>query len=1179
MRFLDLHLQAYGPFTNRHLDLSGGSAGLHVVFGLNEAGKSSALRALRALLYGVPERTEDDFLHRKSELRIGGRFQSAAGEELVCYRKKGRKGTLLDPGGKPIPEEVLKGFLSGVDEGLFEQLFGIDHASLVSGGQALLAERGREAEALFGTGLGSAAIHSVLERLDAEAQSLFAPRASKPLINTQLRQLEETERRLREVSLSARRWEEARRALGDAQKDLAEVEAALAGATRRHGTLERIRRSLPGLAKRAQILDRLSGLGEVPALAEDFGPRREEAETKRRSATETLQNARSRLERLTEQAAATAVSEDLLAEADPIDALREQLGSHRKAARDRPGLAAKKGALEEQARSRLAQVRPGLALSDVGALRPLLGKRRRVTELGGRGAALLATLEKTHNDLTENEAALAERRGKLDGLPPLRPTEGLEQAIEAARRVGDLDGTLDDTQRRLLRHDEECGRDLAALGLWAGSLMDLLSAPLPEEETLRRYVDRFRALDESRRQIEQRRAEAKARQHQTEESLRALHLGGAVPTEAELHQARAHRSDGWRLLRRHWLSGEDVDEEARAYGGDAALPDAFERSVTAADEIADRLRREAQRVHEQAAARARLETCAREAAEAELALGRLGGDCRVLEQSWAEVWARCALVPLPPGEMQPWLARVLRLREKAGKGDDLRAQIDTLRAERERHLKALQSALTALGEPLTEGSDPGAGPVQGPEVLTPILNQAESCLRALESRGNERTVLESTVAELDEATRRLGVKFQSAEKDLADWRSQWTGSMRDLGLPSDASPGEASDSLETLLAITQLADEAAELGRRIEGIDADAREFDRAARGLLGGLAPDLADKSLDEAVPQFHARLTSHRDARSRLRGLRAEAVQAEDEARRAEAAIQATDQVLRELCQQAGCTAAEELEAIEARFRKQRGLVEALRTVENELIEGGDGLGIEALAAEAGTVDRDAVVAEQEALARRVEGELKPRQKSFLEGKVHAERDFTAMAGGEEASALAEEAQQTLAALRSLVEQYVRLRLAGRVLRDEIERFRREHRDPILARATGYFATLTRGSFVAVETDFDDEDQPVLVGVRPTGERLRVEAMSTGTRDQLYLALRLATLDHYLDGSEPLPFIVDDILVQFDHERARATLATLEDFSAKTQVILFTHQDGVAEQASRLPGAGTQVFVHELG
>jgi uncharacterized protein YhaN len=65
----------------------------------------------------------------------------------------------------------------------------------------------------------------------------------------------------------------------------------------------------------------------------------------------------------------------------------------------------------------------------------------------------------------------------------------------------------------------------------------------------------------------------------------------------------------------------------------------------------------------------------------------------------------------------------------------------------------------------------------------------------------------------------------------------------------------------------------------------------------------------------------------------------------------------------------------------------------------------------------------------------------------------------------------------------------------------------------------------------------------------------MSDGTADQLYLALRLASLEQYLSGNEPLPFIVDDILLRFDDDRATATLEALLELSRKTQVIFFTH------------------------
>jgi uncharacterized protein YhaN len=251
----------------------------------------------------------------------------------------------------------------------------------------------------------------------------------------------------------------------------------------------------------------------------------------------------------------------------------------------------------------------------------------------------------------------------------------------------------------------------------------------------------------------------------------------------------------------------------------------------------------------------------------------------------------------------------------------------------------------------------------------------------------------------------------------------------------------------------------------------------------------------------------------------------------------------------------------------------------VEAELVAGGDGLGVEALEAEAAGVDRDAVPAELTALHSRIEQELRPQRQDLFERKLTAEGALASMAGSDEASALAEQAQQTLSELRARAEHYVRLRLAARVLRDEIEGFRRRHRDPILTAAGRYFSRLTCGSVTTIETDFDDSDQPVLVGVRGSGERLRVEAMSTGTRDQLYLALRLATLDHAMASAEPLPFIVDDILIQFDDHRSRATLEALADFSAKTQVILFSHHARVVEAARGIDGAGERVFVHGLG
>ena len=87
----------------------------------------------------------------------------------------------------------------------------------------------------------------------------------------------------------------------------------------------------------------------------------------------------------------------------------------------------------------------------------------------------------------------------------------------------------------------------------------------------------------------------------------------------------------------------------------------------------------------------------------------------------------------------------------------------------------------------------------------------------------------------------------------------------------------------------------------------------------------------------------------------------------------------------------------------------------------------------------------------------------------------------------------------------------------------------------------------------------------------------MSEGTADQLYLALRLASLQTYLDDHEPMPLVVDDILVNFDNARALAALKALADLSKRTQVLFFTHHDHLVDLARSALGDDV-LFVHHL-
>ncbi len=200
------------------------------------------------------------------------------------------------------------------------------------------------------------------------------------------------------------------------------------------------------------------------------------------------------------------------------------------------------------------------------------------------------------------------------------------------------------------------------------------------------------------------------------------------------------------------------------------------------------------------------------------------------------------------------------------------------------------------------------------------------------------------------------------------------------------------------------------------------------------------------------------------------------------------------------------------------------------------------------------------------RVSGELRDIQDEYAQvaQQVGACREQQrAMDGRAGAAEAAQQALEVLAELRDGVEKYLRLRLAGKVLKAEVERYRERNQGPLLRHAGEIFAIVTEGRFLGLEASYEAGDEPVLVGIRGNGDKVEVDGMSDGTQDQLYLALRLASLERYLEENTRLPFVVDDALVNFDDDRAKAALRVIEKLATKTQVLFFTHHRHMVDLA----------------
>ena len=134
-------------------------------------------------------------------------------------------------------------------------------------------------------------------------------------------------------------------------------------------------------------------------------------------------------------------------------------------------------------------------------------------------------------------------------------------------------------------------------------------------------------------------------------------------------------------------------------------------------------------------------------------------------------------------------------------------------------------------------------------------------------------------------------------------------------------------------------------------------------------------------------------------------------------------------------------------------------------------------------------------------------------------------------------------------------------------------------MEKASRWFSEITGGAFTGIATTYDEGDQPVIAGQRPDDspqKTVPTNGMSEGTRDQLYLALRLAGLELHLADHEPMPLILDDLLVHFDDERSLRALSALRDFGQHSQVLLFTHHTHLVQLVEKQWGKNGFHFHH---
>jgi len=1136
MRLQRLELIRYGKFTDKQLDFGPrpeGQADLHIVYGPNEAGKSTAMSAWLDLLYGIPGQSAYGFLHPYATMRIGAALD-LDGQIIELARIKTQKSSLQDAYNAPLPEVLLQDALGGLDRASYQAMFSLDDDTLERGGESILASRGELGELLFIASAGISDLSAKLDGLRRDAEGFHKPgvRSKTELIalKAKLDSLEAERKLLDTPAIDYARLVAAEaahhaewRAVQDEQSD----------ATAKAAAMQRRLATLSPYTRLQLLLSERTALSDLPVVPDSWQARLPTIETELAGLTARIEESDTKLATITVRLAELQPDPDILERSSAIADAVTLKSAYDEAEKDLGPRRAEVAELDLVVAAHLVHLgQPGgdarsllLPASKLGPLRELVdgwsGISVRLTAATNEVAAAARDAESSHSALDQAGVFAADTAALSALLSRLRHQDPAQAERLARREAVQCEAVL--------------SKRMAELYPWAGETGELADMLPPATQQIDRWI---LALDQHRQNC----AAARLRLGRAQDEVARLAIypdaatAGHV-TLSTITAARARREAQWANHLRH-LSPDTAAAFEAAMRGDDQISAQFAKAQTDAEAIALTAFANATAVRE-----ADLSGKVLQEAQASLAAMQ------------AEVsQAICAMTPhlsgmTDPAALRDWLARRMQTLDSATQTISAMVALRTAKEPLHSAITALRAELGVLGKDFDNET-----------TFDNLMAHSEVlCDRAAEGRA-----LRSAAVAAKALLSRRQAELHAAQKEMEHWQTQRATLLTGTWLDGTPVPDVAS-LRETLLTLDRLDRATAEQDRlhdRIAKMEANVAIFANAVRQIGEGLdlvptgtthswAQITRRLGLAQQEVQTQARLTNDlQDAKSRLHKQRAQLVDLQAE--------------IDTIAARFGGTGLDVLRAGLARVARKTALDAECDALQQDIVAALGARSLDDALQDLEGADRTDITDELARLQATAE-QLGHAVQNAYAALAESRRQLAAV-GGDDAVARIETARQTvLMQIADGATSHLRRRLGILAVDHALRAYRDTHRSAMLERATAAFATISRGAYTGLAAQ-PEKDGEVLVAIARDGGAKLARDLSKGTRFQLYLALRVAGYHELARTRPPVPFIADDIMETFDDDRSAEAFALLAEMAGVGQVIYLTHHKHLCDIARQV-------------
>ena len=1143
MRLRQLDLAAFGHFTDRTIDFGAAPAGgsdFHIVFGHNEAGKTTLMEGYLRLLFGFPAKDAYAFKHQRANLRVGGVLE-IDGRAHSLTRLSKRAPNLLDGQGQVTPDTILTSALRDLTVEEYRKLLCLDDETIEAGGEEITKSKGEIGKLLFSAAAGISDLSQVLEDVNARSLEIYRKGGTKSEFAGLKAELAQVNKQIKDQDVSAQAYRGLRSDLEKAQAAEDSLRQEKTDLALRKLELENLLKAYPLAARWHELDQHVQPLAHYPASL-DIEPEDLLAlMTQRVALTSTFEQATREVETIDAQRTALAVDPQALAAADQLQALEELKSRAQTGLLDLP---------RRQAELEHEKAELGLRLSGIGL--PTDDPDQYVLD-----EADLATLERLRTAMTDADKAHAAAIGESQGARS-KLEDATLQAQDAAQTVkGDpalerviASADAEDIVARFTaaehafatarQNADAALRKLARPGVVFDAVPDLQVTPAQAAQLGRDIAAASQVAATAAQQ--QLAAQTRWQQAQTQ-----MKLSQASPDMIDDETAVATRDARDSL----WTAHKSTLDAASANAFEVAMQtdDAQTRlRATQSKEIAEH--RQAQRREIEAAQEHAQASAQHDAAAAALT--------KLTAQLADHLVAHRLPDNMTAEDFAGWTADASDAAEVAATFNAVKATQTDLRAE----VETLKSTLSTILD-IESGS------------LAGLMKLAKAQLAGQLAQKQVLTLAETSVKsariEVDRRAAAQDIAQSTAKAASADWVNAITHY-----IPHLKTDRLVWDGLRTLHRIRESDTIIRKLARQVETMSANIAAFERGLDDITldhSGSMP-----ALDRYAAYLLQVNQAEETARQR-RDLDARYAHHQDVAQDAARQIEVLDEQVRLIASvfdpaiptdslddlRKATTLAKDVIALRAQAQETQTQLFTLLAVPSWAAA--DAL-LNDQTAQAAQVELEAVTQDLTRLDAALE--------VAIETRARAQMALDAVGGDNTVAALVAQKRTLEAQLEDAALRYLQGRFGHALAEEAIRRYRDAHRSGMLAATEQAFHDLTNGAYSQLKT-VPTSAGDILQAVQASDMTLKEAAdMSKGTRFQLYLALRAAAYDQMAQNGRILPFFCDDVFETFDEDRTRAACRLMQRVGQRGQAIYLTHHQHVVDIARE--ACGDQVQVHHL-